>query len=504
MPQPNLTGDTEDNRNDLVPENVATSDEVTKADTSDNVEVISFSETQSEQSQDNSKASEVSEEVTETVESTDAEPDPQPTNTAVAQAVAELGDFTGEPQEITTETKVGAVVEQPVVVVEDTATEVPKTQKKGKSWLIGVIIATVLFLSICGAAIWYFVFYNNPDKVAYDAINKLITADNVAIDGGLVASSDDLQIIVDIDSTSNKLPNSSVVKAVITPRNDTEDAFSINLDVGSIQMKDGDIYLQVSGILDSLKEAGIDESDEDNAILIEYLEEFEGEWWKISIPEIVDEFELGEFGDGIKEAYTCVVNAANKNNSSELAKLYDQNRFIKVDPIKEIRKGAVSTQPESGYKYYEVSLDKENLASYINGIPNLDNVKDVSNCLNDVFEEYYDGSFEITSENVSASDIDVPENLKLYLEISQFGHELRSIQGSYDDNTNDEVVDFSFGVLFKYDAAPDVSAPSNYRPITELIEEILMDMYDGSLDINDYYPDDIDPEFNLDDITMEV
>ena len=67
MPQPNLTGDTEDNRNDLVPENVATSDEVTKADTSDNVEVISFSETQSEQSQDNSKASEVSEEVTETV-----------------------------------------------------------------------------------------------------------------------------------------------------------------------------------------------------------------------------------------------------------------------------------------------------------------------------------------------------------------------------------------------------------------------------------------------------
>ena len=56
MPQPNLTGDAEDNRNDLVPENVATSDEVTKADTSDNVEVISFSETQSEQSQDNSKA----------------------------------------------------------------------------------------------------------------------------------------------------------------------------------------------------------------------------------------------------------------------------------------------------------------------------------------------------------------------------------------------------------------------------------------------------------------
>ena len=157
MPQPNLTGDTEDNRNDLVPENVATSDEVTKADTSDNVEVISFSETQSEQSQDNSKASEVSEEVTETVESADTEPDPQPTNAAVAQAVAELGDFTGEPQEITTETKAGAVVEQPVVVVEDTATEVPKTQKKGKSWLIGVIIAAVLFLSICGAAIWQFI-----------------------------------------------------------------------------------------------------------------------------------------------------------------------------------------------------------------------------------------------------------------------------------------------------------------------------------------------------------
>lgn len=513
MPQPNLTGDVEDNRNDLVPDDVATSDEPKNLDSSDDVEVISFSETESEQSIDGSEVSEASEEVTESSE-TDVQDDPQPTNAAVAQAVAELGDFTGEPQEISTETKVETVTEstQPAEPIKsDSATEATAQpsapSKKGKGWLIGIIIAAILFLSICGAAIWYFVFYNNPDKVAYDAINNLITANNVMIDGGIGVISEDMQILIDIDSTSSKLPNSSTVKALLTTTaGGDEESFSINLDIGSIQMKDGDIYLQVSGILDSLKKAGIDEDDEDYALMLDYLEEFEGEWWKISIPEIVDEFELGEFGEGIKEAYTCVVKAANADNSAALAKLYDQNRFIKVDPIKEIRKDNASSLPERGYKYYEVSFDKDKLANYVNSIPDLDHVKEVSNCLNDVFSEYYDGSFEITSENISASDIDIPEDLKVYLEISQFGHELRSIQGSYDDTENGEDNEFSFGIVFKYDAAPSVSAPSKYRPITELIEEIMMDLYDGSIDIDvdDYYPAGLDPEFNLDDLTMEV
>ena len=378
---------------------------------------------------------------------------------------------------------------------ETTETITPKPKKKSKGWLIGVIIASILFLAICGVAIWYFAFYSNPNKVAYDAINKIISAENVSIDGGIVAASDDFMVIVNLDSTASHLPNTSAVEVLVNVGDD-EDYISFNVDLGVITMRDGVMYLQVDGVLDSLRAIGIDEEDPDAEILIDYLEEIEDEWWRISLPEIVDEFELGSFGEAMKESYVCVIDGTNNENSEEIAKLYRENQFIKVSPTKSFIDGSSYENPEPGYRFYEVSIDKNALAGYINGMQNTESAKKMQDCMNRVAKKYFNGSFDTQSEKISASDINLPEDLRLVLEISKFGHELRSVRGYY---ANDDV-ELSLGVLFKYVSAPEISAPNNYRPITELIEEIMMDISNGDVDLDfngiEY--------FNLDSITMEV
>jgi len=532
MPQPNLTGDTEDSRDDLLSNasdtaGNATSDGLDSNGTDEDVKVISYTEdVQTQPLGDTESVEKVVEDLAEVdgaMEPNQHEEEAKPMSAAVAQAVAELGDFTGEPQQgIATGTQVETVTEEVTtesVVSEPTqdektetgTTEVKKTEqttiqeepeshpKKGKGWLIGVIVAAIVFLGICGAAIWYFVYYSNPDKVAYDAIHNLITAENVSIDGGVVVSSDNAQAIIDFDTTGEHLPNSATVSALLTLQ-DGSDTASFKFNIGSIQMRNGVLYLQVDGILDSLKGMGIDEDDYNNEMLISYLEEFEGEWWEISVPDIVDMLDLGEFGDFINDSYVCVVDSMNADDSNELAELYSKNRFVKVEPVKKIVHGSGTEEPEAGYRFYEVSIDRNALVGFSNGLNDTKAVKDLNSCWNHVGQEYFGDDFSMSIDEVTIDDIELPEDMDIYLEISQFDHKLRSIRGV--QGADEDIIPLSYSLLFKYDSAVEVSAPSSYRPITELIEEILTDMYYGDLEMDDYYPDDFD--FDLDSVTVEV
>lgn len=373
--------------------------------------------------------------------------------------------------------------------------------KRRTQIIIGVVVGA-LVLMLAGFAIWFFAFYSNPDKVMLDGVNNLFRAPNVSLDGGgsitlREGDTDDAvqMVILNLTSSSSQLPNATDVSLLIT----FADEKSVNLQLGTVQLTDGVIYLRVSGIMDSVRSMGL-ESDAENEMeeLFSALETIDGEWWRISVRDALEDIsgsrEVADLYDGI---YNCALEASTRDHSQTLIDLYKQNKFIAVTPVKKIASGDGYTDytAQSWHKLYEIDLDKKALADFLNAIPDTAMAEEMYTCYNNIMAEYNSGAAQINAadfDEISASDIDIPEDLHLYAEISQFGHQIRSLWAYVDDDTWQN----SFAVTLGYQETT-VSAPSEYRDITELFEELPIENMWSSVtlpsdDDTDWYMDEDD------------
>lgn len=390
---------------------------------------------------------------------------------------------------------------------------IPK-DKTGKSKrhtaiIISVVIG-VLALIIGGLAIWFFAYYNSPDKVMLDGVNNLLKAENVSFNGGgslILREEDDSEsiqnITLNLDSSSSSLPNSTNVSLLILFNENRK----INLQLGTVVMSDGVIYLKVSGIMDSLHDMNV--SGEDIASiegLLETVELIDDEWWRISLRDI-----LGEMGadDEVINVYgefqDCALSLATRDNSQELADMYKQNKFITVEPVKSISDGSgyFDYQAQAWHNLYEIKFDKELLASFVNTLPDTEMAKETVACINTAARKYGAQTDVIDMEDfheISASDIDISDQLHLFVEISQFSHKIRSIQAY----SEDEYWNNAFGFKLDY-GKTEVVAPSEYRNITELFEVLpIEDAWwsisplgdDGTSGGSDNYYDNCSPGIN--------
>ncbi len=375
--------------------------------------------------------------------------------------------------------------------------------KRRTQIIIGAIVGALVLL-LAGLAIWFFAFYNSPEKAMLDGINNIFRASNVSLNGGGTlmlregGEDDDIQmVILNLNSSSSKLPNSTDVSLLVTFANEK----SINLQLGTVQMTDGVIYLKVSGIMDSLRSMGVEaEVEREMEELFSALETIDGEWWRISVRDILkDVTNDNQISDLYGSLYDCTLDASTRDNSKTLINLYKQNRFIKVKSVKEIDSGDgfLSYKPEAWHNLYEISFDTDAFATFINALPETDMAQELYACYNRALAEYDSSASQISAEDfpeISADDIDIPKELHLYAEVSQFGHKIRSIWAY----TKNREWQNSFAVSLGYQDAA-VSAPNEYRDITELFKELpIEDMwssvtlpsYDDPYDDYDWGDDD--------------
>lgn len=457
-----------------------------------------------------------------------AEPATEKTNTAAS------GESTST---ITTST-------QPAAVIETSSTPAPETmpatdaatgapvdtvvivkppKKKKTSLIVGVIIAILLVLGGIGFGIWYFAVYQNPENVVFDAVNNLITAKNVSPTGSFTISipvSDGYQVDLNItaESASRRLPNESLVKLMLSVRDASGSAMMdepIEVDVGGIQMSDGVVYLKfdhLSETFDNILPNIFPHTDcgplmdclpDDNPIedaLYEIADLLDGEWWQISLPDVLDE--IGELEDwqaeAVEELYTCALNAMNTDDYSEIATLYARHRFIEVKEI-----AALDVYPQ-GTTGYSVSLNHDALANFLNSSKRVSAATAFYDCYNATIDKasrhtdsyyYEDEDFEEMKispdgiKDITASDLNklFPTDAEIILFVEPWGHALREVSIRLG---KDEEPSASIMLGFDYNAKT-VSAPSEYRPITELFEEI------GEI-IYELYYDDSYPDFDCD------
>lgn len=367
-----------------------------------------------------------------------------------------------------------------------------KTDQDTKSSRVPIIVLSILavIILILGClGIWFFGFYNNPDKVALDAVSNLLSAPNVSMNGGIVVFplDDDApspRLILNLDTSSNHLPNSTTASLFVALDEDR----TINLSLGTVQLADGVIYLQISKVMETIDNLNLSTSElaelED---VLAILETIDNEWWRISIPELVDSFELDQdLSSGIKEIYACVVDVTNADLTDELALLYRRMPFVNVVEVSEISAYAANNEvdievstyrPATGYGLYEVSLNKDNLAHFINALPETSTAESFYDCYNSAIDKYptmfMPEHLSATDfDELDASDITIDKDLHLYMEVSKFGHQIRSLHLYYEE---DSFV-ASGGVSLKYDDVI-VSPPNSYRPITDLIDEIIESIF---------------------------
>lgn len=380
-------------------------------------------------------AAEQASEVTEKVEEQHVEQQPEqpvPPATPVAQPVAPAPEQPAE---------------RPLVVP-DSIVE-PK-QRKHTARNVILIILAILILGCAGAAIWFFAYYNNSEKVATDALQNFISAENISMSAsykqpGNTSTSFEANLLA-----NRHLPASLSISTTIDNNNGDQRQLSTHLNIDS----EGVIYADVDGIPELLGiteevRAEADALGEDAQTVLGLIDDVEAETWRIDIPEIVNELNLdSEYG----KSYTCMINNIQQNSSTDaIVSAYTNNQFFN---IKEASDHSLFNNS------YDLSINSTKLAQFLNDIAQSEFATRVQNCFSNT-----DAITVDTTSKVSESDIEamVGELPVINIKVDWLSHQLTSLSTKDGDAT--------LAANFAYPEKINIVLPESYRDATELLDQ---------------------------------
>ncbi len=389
-------------------------------------------------------------------------------------------------------------------------------KKKHTGLIVAIVTVLLVLLAGGGFSLWYFLLYSNPENVAFDAINGFLQEKNITLGGSMWGESYDyddtgMRMELALQNSSDGLAGSSDISykmMMIDEEHEEIKGETLELLLGSVMMSDGVFYLKVGKLMDYLNKSYPDMSeatDQDSQVMYQLLETFSDEWWEVSVPDVVDmvadlvdDAKFTRQAEYTKQFYSCLVNAAQQNIKGEIAEIYKNNRFVRVQKVDRSAEG--HKVAEGGHSLYLLSFDYAKMASFVNELPKTATANSIYACYND-YAKHLDDYSTTLPESVSADDIpevtadDLEEDFgeadnKIYLEISNWGHQLRSVfvhnevySRSYSgsDYAHDEVRAqgkerlesiAELNLIFSYSPVT-IAAPAESRPITDLFEEMM-------------------------------
>lgn len=379
--------------------------------------------------------------------------------------------------EATLETKLsdGSVVETTVV---------PK-KKKHTGLIVTIVVFAVLLLAGVGLALWYFLCFSNPERVAYDAIdglfkqNSLVSTANFS---GIIKNEEaDFRLSVSVDANAAGASSSSNIAMELTPVDANGQPISSQVykfKISNVVISDGVFYIRTEDLAKTIKDlmtdVAIEEGNQEVVAMLkdmisEVLSTVDDEWWQISVPDIIDMLAEGSpEAEPAKELYACMVNIVNQDSKGELASLYGNNRFITVK-----KSNATDASMEKGLAVYSVGFDYDKMAGFVNAIPNSTVANNIYSCYNKYLDSIDSEKERISAalaETVTADDLRKEfstEGINIWMGVDAWSHQLKAI-------TAKSTVEGEDGFLtanFIYQDV-EVKAPEDYRPVTELIEDI--------------------------------
>jgi len=311
--------------------------------------------------------------------------------------------------------------------------------------------------------------------VAQDMADDLFQSKHLVLDGtALLTPKADVdtelqQVELDFDVASTAAPTASNVNLKFIFKNGQDFA----LQLGTVALQDGVIYLRVGGIMEALEEAGISEElPEEGQIVIDFFETIDGEWWQISVPDLIDEFYFAdEDAAKLKATYDCAVRALESDYGSDLEKLYREHSFINLVKVKSLEfdteNNYIGATAEEGTTFYRVDVNYAALADFVNALPESSAAEQVFACVEDNIPGAEIDVHEL--DEISAEEVEAEfSKIRTYVEISNWCHQLKKIVMQLTDE--DTVMNMHMNI---YRQEADISGPESYRPITDLSDEIM-------------------------------
>ena len=413
---------------------------------------------------------------------------------------------------VTTEPAVGAVTAS-AESTQSVMTETPSENKKDKTGVIvGAAAAAVLLLG--GGAYAY--VHNTPEKVQYDAIMGLINADHLQFAGSvkILPEGDDTSALNSAELEIKEATANLNYDAEATLKVDIEDVGAVSISLGGVFIEDGTIYVRVSNLKDALTtvlEATGEDYDSVDKMTDGLIGEVNGQWWKIAVDEVVDSLDDDVLDkkskSKVKKGWNCIMETAKSESGKKdsYAKIYKENNFItttKTSGSLGNHAGVDTAEFEKAGDIYDVNVDADKLANFMNETTKAADTDQLLNCLVDA-EILTEDEVESAKENmeektVSADDLKdaLAELPDVKVAISGWNHNLKGIYVDYGSDSGNMTGAFTVG----YDKSKNISAPSDAKSITVLVDkimklagtyastsggEIINELEDGNYDIED-------------------
>lgn len=366
--------------------------------------------------------------------------------------------------------------------------------KKNKNHTKAVLIAggviAVLGLGGLGTA---YVIANTPENIALSAVASVFAAKqkhfsstfSLNLKDSKVVGVKSAQLTLDADINTDKEVSTTAELAV----NFYDTKIKLSLD--TVILKDYTVYIKISQLKAAAKavleqynqsvksgDFSVDYSDSDDYtstppyedIINQLVGKIDGEWWRISIPELIDVDEKLSAKEKVevKKTYGCIVNfLSDAKTKVDYSELYQKHAFISLQPYEGDQKF------DSEGKAYIIQFSSNKIADFGNALASSFKGLGAKECfpenvLNDGSDDNVDGDDKLSANDVDEIIRQWPTTI-VTVKNNFFSHE---VTGLYSDLKTDSdsyagAVKFNFSNQVK-----EVKAPANAQPITKFSEEI--------------------------------
>lgn len=354
----------------------------------------------------------------------------------------------------------------------------PVVKKRNTKTIVGVIGAVVGVLLLVTAALLYFLWWQNPDRVVASAVSSYIQQGRGQIAGSLMVDSAQLKLAVEVDSRIDGAKEAYELRVTAEGSELPMDKLELSIDL--ISPDDGALYArltEVDKIADAIIDVSMEQamaspngaqmSDEEVAAVRAQVEQMfapivqkvDNQWAKISL----------EGSSRQSEDSTCLVSVIQKLNTDkitqqEVAKIYSENKFLIVDEEVGNRNGS------TGYRIdLRSDLVGERFESFVNALRESDFGKEVESCEGVELEDV------VSTDEASTKD----ESLVLW--VNKSSATLTGIDLDFTvDGEEDVKVQTKLDLNSDSKSGEEIVAPDNAQDIQELIQEIMIMMQGGS------------------------
>ncbi|MFI5212513.1 MAG: hypothetical protein ACHQTE_00950 [Candidatus Saccharimonadales bacterium] len=315
-----------------------------------------------------------------------------------------------------------------------------------KKILLWAVLATVVVILGVGTALAYNLWYQNPQKVVTDSIINAVHAKTVSYTGSFTMTGDTKANLL---FNGNAVAGTGSLNAAVT--------FDIankpyTLNASGLMNDKHDVYLKIKNIKslsDSYRQQLPPASQPTFDKIIATIED---KWIKMSADDVAS------YSASASKAQTCLSDTVkkfqdDKNASNEIATIYQNHQFIKIDKKLGSKGGSLG---------YSLSSDDTAAVAFARDFKNTQLYKSLHNC---------DSSFTINDKDLTGSSTNNGQAPHVELWVSRWSHQITKLLVT-DASGSSSQTKTSFVIQPVFNGKVTVTTPTNATTLKQLTQDI--------------------------------